>query len=88
MERNNKNICVRCLVSGKVQGVFFRASTRHQAELLGVSCRASNLSDGRVEVLACGDPEAIGKLKAWLTKGPPQAVVNGVACETVEQLNL
>ncbi len=88
MERSSKTICVRCFVSGKVQGVFFRASTRRQAELLGLSCRASNLSDGRVEVLACGEPEAVGRLKAWLTKGPPQARVTGVACESIEQMTL
>ncbi|MCP3869549.1 MAG: acylphosphatase [Gammaproteobacteria bacterium] len=88
METKETTICVRCLISGKVQGVFFRASARHQAELMGLSCRASNLHDGRVEVLACGNPKDIGKLKAWLTKGPPQARVSGVACEVMEQTNL
>ena len=88
MVKPQNTICVRCFVSGKVQGVFFRASTRNQAELLGLSCRASNLHDGRVEVLACGDPKAIGQLKTWLTKGPPQANVTGVACESIEEMNL
>ena len=44
----------RFLVGGKVQGVFFRASTREQALRLGLSGRAVNLADGRVEVIACG----------------------------------
>ena len=47
-------IARRCLVAGRVQGVFFRASTRARAEALGVAGHARNLPDGRVEVLACG----------------------------------
>jgi acylphosphatase len=76
-------ICVRCMVSGKVQGVFFRAATRQQAVQLGIQGYARNHPDGRVEVLACGKPAAIGQLKAWLTKGPPAARVSGVTCEPV-----
>jgi len=45
-------IARRCLVSGRVQGVFYRASTRARAESLGVTGHARNLRDGRVEVLA------------------------------------
>ena len=78
-------ICVRCLVSGRVQGVFFRASTRHQAERLGITGYARNQADGRVEVVACGEPAAIDQLKAWLSKGPPNAQVSGVACETAPE---
>lgn len=74
-------ISVRCLVSGRVQGVFFRASTRHQAERLGLTGFAANLPDGRVEVVACGESGAVGRLKAWLAKGPPGSRVTGVACE-------
>ena len=78
-------ICVRCLVSGKVQGVFFRASARHQAQSLGISGYARNLADGRVEVLACGEPDKVDQLKAWLAKGPDAARVSGVACEPVAE---
>ena len=74
-------ICVRCLVSGRVQGVFYRASARHEAERLGITGYARNQADGRVEVLACGEPAAIDQLRAWLAKGPPGAQVTGVACE-------
>ncbi|WPL17250.1 Acylphosphatase [Thiorhodovibrio winogradskyi] len=76
-------VCYRCLVSGRVQGVFFRASTREQAERLGLSGQARNLSDGRVEVLACGPPEAVQQLRAWLRQGPPQARVTDLDCQEV-----
>ena len=52
----------RFLISGRVQGVFFRASTREQALALGLSGVARNLADGRVEVIACGDRQAIDTL--------------------------
>lgn len=73
----------RCLVSGRVQGVFYRASTRQRALELGVSGHARNLPDGRVEVLACGDQAAVDRLRAWLWEGPPQAYVTEVRCEAV-----
>jgi len=76
-------ICMRCLVAGRVQGVFFRASTRHQAQTLGLSGHARNLSDGRVEVLVCGDPKQVAKLQAWLRQGPQMAQVSGLSCEPV-----
>ncbi|MDH3526576.1 MAG: acylphosphatase [Gammaproteobacteria bacterium] len=76
--------CRRCLVSGHVQGVFFRASARQQAMALGLTGYARNLPDGRVEVLACGDEAALQALQAWLRKGPAHAHVSGVQCESVE----
>lgn len=77
-------ICVRCLVSGKVQGVFFRASARQQAVSLGITGYARNLSDGRVEVVACGEPHTVDEMKAWLTRGPAAAQVSGVSYEALE----
>lgn len=74
---------MRYLISGKVQGVFFRASTRFEAERLQITGYARNLPDGRVEVLACGEADAIDQLRSWLTRGPPQARVEGVASEPV-----
>jgi acylphosphatase len=76
-------VCVRCTIAGQVQGVFFRASTREEALRLGLTGHVRNLDDGRVEVTACGDPEAIGQLREWLRRGPPQAQVTGLACETI-----
>lgn len=66
----------RYVVSGKVQGVFFRASARDRAQALGLRGFAKNLPDGRVEVLAAGDDAAIDELAAWLREGPPMARVD------------
>ena len=68
----------RFLVSGRVQGVFFRASTRDAARALGLAGYARNLDDGRVEVVAQGSEDAIEALRAWLHDGPPQARVDQV----------
>lgn len=73
-------VCVRCIVSGKVQGVWFRASTQRQAQSLGLCGHAINLPDGRVEVLACGETRALSELEAWLWQGPPNAQVTDVQC--------
>lgn len=74
----------RCLVSGRVQGVFFRASARAEAERLGLDGWARNLPDGRVEVVAAGAPEALDAFQRWLAVGPPRARVTAVACEAID----
>lgn len=68
----------RFIVTGKVQGVFFRASTREQAQALGLRGHAHNLPDGSVEVLAVGEANAIDMLEDWLRQGPPLARVDSV----------
>lgn len=68
----------RFLVSGKVQGVFFRASTARRACELDLRGLARNLPDGRVEVLAAGPADALAILEAWLREGPPLARVDAV----------
>ena len=73
----------RFLVSGKVQGVFFRASTREVAETLGVAGHAINLPDGRVEVLAVGETSAVSRLGEWLWQGSPASRVDDVAAADV-----
>lgn len=75
--------CLRCMVSGRVQGVWYRASTQERASALGVTGYAKNLPDGRVEVLACGDREAVEALREWLWQGPPAAEVSAVECGEV-----
>ncbi|MGH8582700.1 MAG: acylphosphatase [Gammaproteobacteria bacterium] len=72
--------CVRCLVSGRVQGVYFRADTRQQAIRLGLTGWVRNRPDGRVEVLACGPVDAIGEFHRWLWQGPEEAQVSNVQC--------
>lgn len=68
----------RFLVSGRVQGVAFRAYTRQQALALGLRGHAVNLRDGRVEVFAAGEAGAIDRLGEWLRQGSPLARVDDV----------
>lgn len=65
-------------VTGRVQGVFFRDSTRRVALDLGLTGYAKNMPDGSVEVLACGGRESLDRLAEWLRSGPPMASVTGV----------
>ena len=74
---------LRFVVSGRVQGVFFRASTRAEATRLGLAGSAQNLDDGRVEVIATGPDAALDALERWLWQGPPSARVEAVARETM-----
>jgi acylphosphatase len=76
--------CRKCLIAGRVQGVFYRAAAQRKARELGVTGYARNLPDGRVEVLACGKPQAVDALCAWLWQGPPKAEVKDVVCTPVE----
>jgi acylphosphatase len=68
----------RILVSGRVQGVFFRASCRQEADRLGAKASARNLPDGRVEVIVEGDETALDELIAWCRRGPPHARVEEI----------
>ena len=74
----------RFLVSGKVQGVWYRAHTREQALALGLRGHAINLDDGRVEVLAVGDAAAVDALERWLWSGSPLSEVEDVQPHAVE----
>ena len=78
-----KKIGMHAMISGKVQGVWFRASTQRQANALGVTGWVRNLPDGSVEVQAYGDKEQIQQLEAWLRRGPEHAAVTGVQCDEV-----
>jgi len=70
------------IVKGRVQGVWFRESTRRYAEPLGLTGHAINLPNGDVEVLAVGDEKAIDTLHGWLHEGPSMAaVVNVIASD-------
>ena len=76
--------CRRSFVSGRVQGVFYRATCVRKAESLGLTGYARNLSDGRVEVLACGDEAAVEEFVAWLWEGSPASKVSDVATERAD----
>jgi acylphosphatase len=71
----------RVLVSGKVQGVYFRANTREQATQRGVNGWVRNLRDGRVEAIFEGDEQAVEELVEWCHEGSPAARVEDVEVE-------
>jgi acylphosphatase len=71
-------VCKKCLVGGRVQGVFYRASAAQRAQQLGICGYARNLADGRVEVLACGAAPAVETFVAWLWTGSSASKVTSV----------
>ena len=75
--------CIKAWISGRVQGVFFRESTKRQAQQLGITGHAINLPDGRVEVLACGESQQLEQLIEWLHTGPEYAQVSSVKFDTI-----
>ncbi len=79
-----KEIALHAFVSGRVQGVWFRQSTKEQAISLGLKGWVRNLSDGRVEVLAAGEEKAVRQLEAWLAQGPELANVAEVISDFSE----
>lgn len=66
-------------VTGRVQGVFYRASAQREAQRLGITGHARNLPDGRVEIVAQGHPAALQTFIAWCRQGPPHAEVSNVS---------
>jgi acylphosphatase len=71
----------RVLISGRVQGVFFRDTCRRMAREHGVSGWVRNLPDGQVEAVFEGRAEDVGRLVNWVRRGPSGAVVSGVAVQ-------
>jgi acylphosphatase len=69
---------VHVLISGRVQGVWFRASTRQKAEQLGIKGWVRNTSDGRVEAVFEGQEELVREIVEWCYHGPPMAKVSNV----------
>jgi acylphosphatase len=74
----------KAIVRGRVQGVWYRASTAERAVALGVRGHARNLPDGTVEVVAAGEQQAVDALLAWLGQGPPLARVTSVEIEELD----
>jgi acylphosphatase len=75
---------VRVLVSGRVQGVWYRETCRREAERLGVAGWVRNRPDGRVEIEAEGPRPAVDALVGWARRGPPRAVVDTLVVEDLE----
>lgn len=81
---------LRLVVSGRVQGVFFRGAAAAQARVLGIGGYARNLDDGTVEIVAEGDRAALETMVAWAHRGPSAAHVEEVQVEwgqTLEKFN-
>ena len=74
----------RLLISGAVQGVWFRDTLRQEAVAAGVTGWARNLADGRVEAVLEGEPGRVAAVTAWCRHGPPRARVEAV--EVLEEL--
>ena len=75
---------IHFLVSGRVQGVFFRMCTMQQAEHCKLSGWVRNLPDGRVEGMASGDESGLRAFREWLQQGPELARVTDVEVEELD----
>jgi len=76
---------MKVLVSGRVQGVFYRAFTRQNAEQLGLSGWVKNLEDGRVEAEIEGSRQAIERMLTKMRRGPPGARVDDIETEEIKE---
>jgi acylphosphatase len=77
-QSGEENVRVRIRVTGRVQGVGFRAGARRRAADLGLSGTAENLDDGSVRIEMRGARAAVDQLVAWCRQGPPAAEVDAV----------
>jgi acylphosphatase len=75
------------IVSGKVQGVYYRQRTREKAEELGIKGIVSNQPDGTVHIQASGTTDQLNQLISWCKQGPSRAVVTSVESEIIEPRN-
>jgi len=75
------------IISGKVQGVWFRASTKQKAEQLGIAGWVKNTDNGRVEALIEGDEKQIQDMIKWCHQGPPLSRVKKVEVKNIDSTN-
>ena len=75
---------VKVTISGRVQGVFYRASTRDKADELGVTGYVKNLANGDVEAVFRADPETVEQMIQWCYKGSPASAVQSVITQKSE----
>ena len=80
---NLETVCIHAIVSGKVQGVFYRDTTQKKAKTLGITGWVKNTEDGHVEVIACGNRVALTQFIEWLWQGPARAKVNNVTWKEI-----
>jgi acylphosphatase len=73
-----------CLITGKVQGVFYRQATKEQALLRGLTGCVKNLPDGSVEAKLFGDEAQVLTMLEWMAVGPPRAVVSELKVSDIE----
>lgn len=80
-------ICRHLLVSGKVQGVFYRDSTQHTAQNLGLTGYVKNLATGQVEIEVCGEQSSLDEFQQWLWKGPIMSKVEDIQTQEMPTMN-
>jgi len=83
----NLIVCRHILVSGKVQGVFYRDSTCQQAQNLNLSGYVKNLATGQVEIEVCGEQSNIEEFQKWLWKGPIMSKVENIQLQGISIMN-
>jgi acylphosphatase len=84
----NSQICANVLISGLVQGVGYRFSTRQQARKLNLKGWVRNLADSRVEAVFEGEPSAVEQMIKWCHQGPPGAIVEEVQTDFTQPQGL
>ncbi|MCP4670960.1 MAG: acylphosphatase [Desulfobacula sp.] len=80
------NILIKLIITGRVQGVFFRAETKKTADRLGINGYVKNLSDGSVEAMLQGDSSIVARMIQWCNKGPAASLVSHIE-QSIEQEN-
>ena len=82
-----ENKCIKIIVGGKVQGVFYRKSTKEKADEFGLVGTVRNNPDGSVTIIAQGSKEDINKLIKWCKTGPDDAEVSCLTTEEIDSVN-
>ena len=81
------NIQIKLVITGRVQGVFFRAETKKTADRLGINGYVKNLSDGSVEAVIKGDQASVSQMIEWCRKGPAISKVKSVKTEEISSVS-
>ncbi len=76
--------CVKIIVKGRVQGVFFRAYTQDEAQARGLAGWVRNLPGGEVEALICGEARDVERMTGWFKKGSPASRVDEVLVDKID----